>query len=89
MTTWAKPLLVMYREEDMRRRNARRETARGNGANAMRFKLRADALADARAAVAELVEAAKHAREALVEAGTDPLTCGKLARALAAFKVQA
>lgn len=37
---------------------------------------------EARAAVAELIEAAKHAREALAESNTDPLTVGKLNRAL-------
>lgn len=37
----------------------------------------------ASAAVAELIEAARHAREALAESKSDPITVGKLCRALA------
>lgn len=39
----------------------------------------------ARRELAALVEAGRHAREALAESGSDPLTLGKLTRALAPF----
>lgn len=54
------------------------EVCASYGANLTYETLTADA-----ADMAELIDAAKHAREALAESETDPLTVGKLTRALA------
>lgn len=76
-------LAVMLRAEAGREWDMNKAAAGGDMSAASSAEEECRQMREARAAVVELIEAAKHAREALVESKSDPLTVGKLTRAIA------